>query len=114
MTPFEKAVSEIDSRTYDYNDENAIESTSDDGIMIDYQSGAKMLTCSFSRKKWVNLIMKYAEEYPNEVQICYKNKDGSIVAHIPITYLHIYRPKELSEKQREKLSKRMKEYNSNH
>lgn len=97
MTPFEQAVSDI---LIPGNDtENVIESQGDDSMIVDFQNGAKLCTVSLSRKKWINLIEEYAEKYPNEVTIKYRNKDGSIVAHMPVTYLHIYRPRELSEEQ---------------
>ena len=108
MTPYEKAVSEIDTRTYMFNDENVIESQGKDSFMIDYQRGAELCTVFFTRKKWVNYLLKMAEEHPEEVTIKHKNKDGSIVAHMPISYLHIYRNKELTQEEKEKRSERFK------
>jgi len=39
--------------------------------------------------KWINKIKKWAEERPDEVQIQVINKDGSILAHMPINYFKI-------------------------
>ena len=106
MTPFEQAVSDI---LIPGNDtKNVIESQGDDSMIVDFQNGAKLCTVSLSRKKWINLIEEYAEKYPNEVTIKYRNKDGSIVAHMPVTYLRIRRPTqlELSEEDREELRQR--------
>jgi predicted N-acetyltransferase YhbS len=47
-------------------------------------------------------VRKLAEKYPDEVQIVAENEDGSIVAHIPVSYLKISRGKQdLTEEQRE-------------
>lgn len=101
MTPFEKAVSNI---LIPGNDtENSIESQFDDSMIIDFQNGAKLCTVSMKRKKWVNYLEECAKKYPNEVQIQYRNKDGSIVAYMPVSYLHIYRPQEISEERRQQL-----------
>lgn len=108
MNDFEKAVSEIDERTGNSNDENIIESP-DDSVLMDYSPNSRnLMTVFLSRKKWVNRIMEYAEKYPDEVQIKHVNADSSIVAHVPVGYLHIYRPRELSEETKEKLRKNLK------
>lgn len=56
-----------------------------------------------------NKILKLAEKRPNEVKIIAKNEDGSIFAHIPINYIKISPPREVSDEQREKARQRFKE-----
>ena len=101
MTPFEKAVSDI---LIPGNDtENVIESRFDDSMIIDFQNGAKLCTVSLSSRKWINLLEKCAKQFPEEVTIQHRNKNGSIVAYMPVSYLHIYRPQEISEERRQQL-----------
>lgn len=108
MTPFEKAVSDI---LIPGNDtENVIESQFDDSMIIDFQNGAKLCTVSLKRKKWINYLEECAKKYPDEVQIQYRNKDGSIVAYMPVSYLHIHRPtpREYSDEQRQAMCDRLR------
>lgn len=49
-----------------------------------------------------NRLLRYAEERPDEVKIIALNKDGSIFAHMPISYIHCYPPRQVSEEQRER------------
>lgn len=53
-------------------------------------------------------ILKYAEERPEEVEIIALNEDGSIFAHIPISYIKVTPPKTMSEEGKEAVSKRIK------
>ena len=93
----------------DYNGENAIE----------WIKGQKTVTVQLAgNTKLCNRVRKYAEEYPDEVQICGVNRDNSIVAHLPLSYIKITRPpkRELTEEQkvaaRERLMKARKNRNS--
>ncbi|WP_026661675.1 hypothetical protein [Butyrivibrio proteoclasticus] len=102
MNIFQKAITEIDERTGLSNDENVIESP-DDKDIIDYSpNGKKLMTVTLSRKKWVNKVLKYAEQYPNEVTIKHINMDGSIVAFVPVDYLKISRPPKLSDEEKKR------------
>ncbi|WP_022773819.1 hypothetical protein [Butyrivibrio sp. AE2015] len=102
MNEFEKAISEIDERTGKSNDENVFESDTDKDI-IDYSTNSKkLMTVSLSRKRWVNKVKEYADKYPKEVTIKRVNKDGSIIAHIPVDYLRINRPPQLSDAEKKR------------
>ena len=112
MNEFEKAVSEIDERTSNSNDENVIESRND-GDIFDYSPNSKgLMTVFVTRKKWVNRVKKYAEDYPDEVKIKHENADGSVVAHIPVSYFKITRPpeRELTEEQKAAAAERLESY----
>ena len=106
MTPFEQACSDIAAP--DNNSENVIESTGCDDLAVDFQNGAKLCTVSVSRKKIISYLEKCAEQYPDEVQIIYRNANGSIVAYMPLSYLKIRRPtsRSLSAEQKETLRQR--------
>lgn len=109
MTQFEKAASDILIPNNDT--ENVIESQEGDSVIFDFQNGAKFCTVSLSRKKWVNYLEECEEKYPDEVKIKYRNTNGSIVAYMPISYLHVYRPREMSEEQKEQLRERARNIN---
>lgn len=69
---------------------------------IEWERGQKIMTITAYNGSWLkNRIMKYVEEYPDEVKLDAVNKDGSIVAKVPVSYLKIRRPREISEEQRE-------------
>lgn len=76
---------------------------------IEWLKGDKMATATFPRGKYATRVSKLAEQYPDEVHICHKNKDGSIVAHIPVSYVHISRPRRLNltEEQRRAMRERL-------
>jgi len=56
-----------------------------------------------SEDKWINRIKRLTKEYPDDCKIREINKDGSLLAYIPIKWFKIAPPKRISEQQREKL-----------
>lgn len=99
---FEKAANEIDERTGNANDENSIESEDDKDCIHYAPNSKKLMTCFFTRKRWINKVVQYSEQYPDEVQIKHVNKDGSIIAHVPVDYLRISRPPKLSDDEKQR------------
>lgn len=99
MTEFEKAVSEKEEKyfTGEIEQENVVEFLRD----------AKTATVSFSQGRYIGKIKKLAEQYPEDVQIIHENR-GSIVAHIPVSYVRIGKPKQmnLTDEQKEILRER--------
>lgn len=63
--------------------------------LIEWMTGSKIATVTFSQKKFVNRIKRMAEKHPETVDIVAENEDGSITAHIPVKALHltVYAPK---------------------
>lgn len=53
-------------------------------------------------------LLKLAEKNPNEVKIVVENKDGSLFAHVPVNYIKISPPRQVSEEQKEAASERFK------
>ena len=103
MRQFDIAASEIDNDIYTGAGchENVIE----------WVRGNKTATVTFQVGRYATRIKKLAEKYPEEVQICHTNNDGSIVAHIPVKYIKINRAGErvLTGEQRKQYSERGKE-----
>lgn len=75
---------------------------------IEWYNGQDDITLSLNQPRFKNKIMKLQKKHPNEVKIIKENDDGSMLAKIPLDYLHISAPKQLSEEDREKLRIRMK------
>ena len=53
-------------------------------------------------------VLKLAEQHPEDVKILVTNKDGSIFAHVPVKYVKLRAPRELTEEQRAELVERGK------
>lgn len=52
------------------------------------------------------MIKRLKEKYPDEVDIQHTNKDGSIVAHIPIEWMRILPVKKVGDEQRARYRER--------
>lgn len=54
-------------------------------------------------------LMKYSEERPDEVKLIVENKDGSAFFHIPVNYIKISPPRQVSDEQKKAASERFKQ-----
>ena len=99
---------EFDKASWEVDKENFTEDTNCENC-IEWIRNSKTATLSFSQKRYVTKIKRLAEKYPDEIQIVYENNDGSIIAHIPVSAIHISirKRKELTEEQREAAVKRL-------
>lgn len=78
---------------------------------IEFFRNADRATCYFSQGRFISKIRKLAEKYPDECEIVGENKDGSIVAHFPVKWIHISNVKrEMTDEQREAAAERMRSY----
>lgn len=76
---------------------------------IEWLSGQHNIVCSISQQKYISKIKKLAEKYPKKVKIKF-NKDGTICAKLPLKALKLsIIERELSEEQRQEMSRRFKE-----
>lgn len=78
---------------------------------IEWITNQKMVCVSFSQKKYVNKIMRYLKSHPDEVELVAENKDGSVCAHIPISWVKISPPRksrELNDEEKAKAAERLK------
>lgn len=60
--------------------------------------------------KWANRILAWKDEYPDEVDIRCINPDGSIVAHLPISWFRVKPPRKMSEEHKAKLAASLATY----
>jgi hypothetical protein len=78
--------------------ENAIEFLRNDDTM----------TCTFSQPRFINRVKRLAACYPDEVDVR-ENPDGTVIAHLPVSYLHITNYKRfLTPEQQKEFSERGK------
>lgn len=53
-------------------------------------------------------LMRLAKERPDEVKVMVENKDGSAFFHVPISYIKVSPPRQVSEEQREAAGERFR------
>jgi len=75
--------------------------------VIEFLRGQKVATVTLASNTRLNSrVRKLAAEKPDECQISAENSDGSIVAHVPVKWIKISPPRQMSEEQREALRER--------
>ena len=77
---------------------------------IEWYTGDKTVTLSFSQKKYVSKILKADKNNP-DIDIVAQNEDGSICAHIPLSWIKISPPRkgrEFSDEERAMAAERLK------
>ena len=78
---------------------------------IEFLKNDKVATVTFSSPKFINRIKKLEKSCPSKFKITCENPDGSIVAHIPVSSIHInMRERQMSDEEREAAAKRLAEY----
>lgn len=79
---------------------------------IEWFTGADNVTVYLTQRRHINKVRRLAQQFPDEVQVTDVNQDGSIVAHVPLRYIHITRPaqRQMSEEQRKASAERLKAY----
>ncbi|WP_342759431.1 hypothetical protein [Kineothrix sedimenti] len=87
--------------------------------MMEFISGSRTATVTFSNQKHINRIKKLYKERPDEFKYFHQNKDGSIVAKLPLKWLKINpgakvdpdKPKRIvSEEHKERMRAALAEY----
>lgn len=100
MTEFEKVADETrESNDYGTSNECAIE----------WIKGDKKAVVTFPcANRFNSKIRKLAASNPEDVVIKHENKDGSIVAVVPVKYIKISAPRIVTEEQKRVASERLK------
>lgn len=95
---FNKACEEVEDRDFNLAQENVIE----------WLRNSETATVTFTQGRYITKIRKLAEKYPDKVQITAENKDGSIVAHIPVKAIkiNIIEGRELTEDEKKAIVER--------
>ena len=74
---------------------------------IEWVTGDSAIAVTLTSQRHITKIRKLAERKPDEVKIA-TNKDGSIYATLPLSYLKFNPPKDLTEEQRKEIAERFK------
>ena len=74
---------------------------------IEFIKDSDRATVSFSQGRYITRIKKLAAERPEECKIVAENKDGSICAHVPVTWVKIAPPKQYTEEYQQQLAERL-------
>lgn len=75
--------------------------------VIEWIRDESQASLTLTQGRFKSRIEKLAVERPGECEILVRNKDGSIVAHVPISWVKIGPPREVSEEQRRQAKERM-------
>lgn len=75
-------------------DENIAHDYRENGV--EWLNGQDTVTFSFSQKKYINKVRALAEKYPDEVKIYAENNDGSITGNLPLKFIKISAPRQVS------------------
>lgn len=99
---YNKACDEVEDRDFNLAQENVIE----------WLRNSETATVTFTQGRYITKIRKLAEKYPDKVQITAENKDGSIVAHIPVKAIkiNIIEGRELTEDEKKVMAERFAKY----
>jgi len=76
--------------------------------VIEFMLDEKTATVTFTQGRYITRIKELAKKKPDECKITRTNRDGSIVAHIPVSWVKINPTIELSEENRKERSERMR------
>lgn len=77
---------------------------------IEWITSDNTMSVTLTSQRHITRIRKLAERKPDDVKIT-TNKDGSIYATLPLSYLKFNPPKDLTEEQKEKLREQVKMMN---
>lgn len=70
---------------------------------IEWLRDQRTATLTITQQTMKNRIMELAEKYPEDVKIVAKNRDGSICARVPRSWVKINPPKQLSAETLDKM-----------
>ena len=81
--------------------------------VIEFVKGEHTATVTFSQNRFISKIKALAEKFPNDVKIEHENSDGSIIAHLPVTFIKIGKKEcNLTEEQKQASRERLKKYHA--
>lgn len=75
--------------------------------VIEFVLNSDVATCTFCQGRYISRIKELAKKKPDKCKITAENADGSIVAHIPTSWIRINPEKELSDEQRQAIAERL-------
>ena len=79
---------------------------------IEWLNGQDRVTVTLSQGRLINKVKKLSEKY-KEVEIVRENKDGTLLAHLPLKFIKISASRQLTDEQREKARERFNTIHKN-
>lgn len=78
--------------------------------VFEHLDGNGTWTVSTDERTWKNRLVKLAEQHPDEVECVVVNRDGSVMFHIPASWVKVKPPRkvEMTEERRQELADRMR------
>ena len=73
---------------------------------IEWLNGQDRVTVTLSQGRLINKVKKLAEKY-KEVEILKENEDGTLLAKLPLKFIKISAPRQMTEEQREQAKERL-------
>ncbi len=86
------------------------DATSSEENVVEFLKDGSRATVTFSQGRYKTRIKRLAAEHPESCEIIAENSDGSILAHIPVSWVKISPLREVSEEFREQARERMRFY----
>lgn len=80
---------------------------------IEWLRDESRATLSLSQRRVISKIERLAKSNSEECVITAHNEDGSICAHVPVSWIKISPPRTVTEEQREKARQNMNLYHTN-
>ena len=74
--------------------------------VIEWLTGTDRVAVTFSQQKYISKIKKLAEKN-SDIEVT-ENKDGSVFANFPLSWIKISPPKKMSEEQKEAAAERFR------
>ena len=80
--------------------------------VYEHVSGGETFTITAAERWSVSMLRRLKEKYPDQVEIAYENKDGSLLARVPFDWMRIVPKKRdtMTDQQRAARSERMKAF----
>lgn len=75
--------------------------------VIEWLTNQKEAGLTLNQPKYINRIRSIAKNHP-EVRIIAENEDGSLYCKVPLSYIKISPPREMTDEQRKAASERLK------
>jgi len=63
--------------------------------VIEFLKDEDIASVTFSQRRYITQIRKLAAKHPDQVEILAENEDGSIFAHVPVSWVKVRPPKEV-------------------
>ena len=82
--------------------------------VIEFVKDSNWATVTVTQGRYKSRIEKLAAERPEECEIVVKNRDGSMTAHIPVSWIRINPSMNLTEEQRKRIAERMRQNRKKH